>query len=262
MLFMQLKLTNDHLPHDKIIESFKADFEKIKGKEFISLRRGDTGIGKTFEEIMNIPENNSKIADYKGILEIKSKREYSQSMLTLTTKSPSHPNRVNSLIREKYGRPDANFSDVKVLHTTIKATDFNSFDGKYGFKLEVDDLERRIYVIIKNLQTNQVEPKSIYYSFDDIKEIIETKLEYIAFIDAKSEKIDGKEKFTFKSAILLHGLTIDKFIEGVKKGYILYDIRLGAYGKGCKNEGKPHDHGSGFRIKRIDIPRIFTVTEI
>jgi len=259
---MQLKLTDDQPPHDKIIESFKADFEKIKGKEFISLRRGDTGIGKTFEEIMNIPENNSKIADYEGVLEIKSKREFSQSMLTLTTKSPSHPKKVNSLIREKYGRPDATFSDVKVVHTTIKATDFNSFDGRYGFKLEVDDLERRIYVIIKNLQTNQVEPKSIYYSFEDIREIIETKLEYIAFIDAKSEKMNEKEKFTFKSAILLYGLTLNKVIEGIKKGYVLYDIRLGAYGKGCKNEGKPHDHGSGFRVFKRDIPKLFTVTEI
>ena len=259
---MQLKLTDDHLPHDKIIESFKADFEKIKGKEFISLRRGDTGIGKTFEEIMNIPENNSKIADYKGILEIKSKREYSQSMLTLTTKSPSHPKKVNSLIREKYGRPDTTFGDVKVVHTTIKATEFNSFDGRYGFKLEVDDLGRKIYVIIKDLQTNQIEPKNIYYSFDDLKDIIETKLQYIAFIDAKSQKMDGKEKFTFNSATLLYDLTLDKFIEGVKKGYILYDIRLGVYGKGCKSEGKSHDHGSGFRIKRIDIPKIFTVTEI
>jgi len=259
---MQLKLSDDGPPQDKVIESFKTDFEKIKGKEFISLRRGDTGIGKTFEEIMNIPENNSKMADYEGILEIKSKREFSQSMLTLTTKSPSHPKKVNSIIREKYGRPDANFGSVKVVHTTIKATDFNSFDEKYGFKLDVDDSMKKIYIVIKNIINNQIEPKEIYYSFDDIKEIIETKLKYIAFIDAKSEKMNGKEKFTFKSAILLYGLTLDKFIEGIKKGYILYDIRLGAYGKGCKNEGKPHDHGSGFRIKRIDIPRIFTVTEI
>lgn len=259
---MQLKLTDDHLPHDKILESFKADFEKIKGKEFISLRRGDTGIGKTFEEIMNIPENNSKIADYDGVLEIKSKREFSQSMLTLTTKSPSQPKKVNSLIREKYGRPDATFKEVKVIHTTIKATDFNSFDGKYGFKLEVDEAQHRIYILIKNLKNNQIEPKSIYYSFDDIKEIIETKLRYIAFIDAKSEKVDGKEKFTFKSAILLYGLTLNKIIEGIKKGYVLYDIRLGAYGKGCKNEGKPHDHGSGFRVFKKDIPKLFGVTEI
>lgn len=259
---MQLRLSDDQPPHDRIIESFKSDFQKIKNKEYISSRRGDTGIGKTFEDIMNIPENNSKMADYGGILEIKSKREYSQSMLTLTTKSPSHPKKVNSLIREKYGRPDATFGDVKVVHTTIKATDFNSFDGRYGFKLDVDDLGRKIYVIIKNLLTNQIEPKEIYYSFDDIREIIQTKLQYIAFIDAKSEKMNGKEKFTFKSAILLYGLNMDKFIEGIKKGYVLYDIRLGAYGVGCKNAGKPHDHGSGFRVFKKDIPKLFTVTEI
>lgn len=31
-----------------VMESFKADYDKIKGKEFKSNRRSNTGIGKTF----------------------------------------------------------------------------------------------------------------------------------------------------------------------------------------------------------------------
>ena len=75
-----------------IIESFKREFLIIKSKGFVSSNRvHDTGIGKTFEDLMNIAENNIKNADYKGVLELKSKRALSESMVTLFTKSPTFP---------------------------------------------------------------------------------------------------------------------------------------------------------------------------
>ena len=67
----------------KIIESFKKEFLLIKSKGFVPSKRiHDTGIGKTFEDLMNIVENNVKVADYKGFLELKSKRALSESMVT------------------------------------------------------------------------------------------------------------------------------------------------------------------------------------
>ena len=90
---------------------------------------------------------------------------------------------------------------------------------------------------------------------------IETKCKFIAFISAKHKKEDDKELFHFEKAILLSGLTFEKFLEAVKKGYIQYDIRIGVYRTG-KNKGKSHDHGSGFRIKKNRIDEIFKVEEI
>ena len=91
--------------YNKVIDGFKKDFLAIKNKGYVpSNRLHDTGIGKTFEDLMQIVENNNHLADYKGILELKSKRALSESMFTLFTKSPSFPKGVNSKIREKYGK--------------------------------------------------------------------------------------------------------------------------------------------------------------
>lgn len=36
----------------------------------------------------------------------------------------------------------------------------------------------------------------------------------------------------------------------------MYDVRIGAYKMGA-NKGKTHDHGSGFRIKRNDMSKLY-----
>jgi len=247
---------------DKVIEGFKKDFLAIKQKGWVvSNRTHDTGIGKTFEDLIGIVENNNFLADYKNVLELKSKRELSESMVTLFTKSPSFPKKVNSILREKYGQLDGNAEGMKILHTTISGAKFNTFIGKIGFKLEVDEQQKKIFIIMNNLQNGKLEDADIYYSFEDIKEIIEKKCKYIAYINAKNKKENGKEYFKFTKAVLLSGLTFGKFIDFVKKGIIVYDIRLGVYRSG-KNKGKTHDHGSGFRILKNNLNQVFEIKEL
>jgi len=247
---------------DKVLDGFKKDFLAIREKGFIeSHRTHNTGIGKTFEDLIGIVENNNFLADYEDILELKSSRELSNSMVTLFTKAPSHPKGVNSTLRETYGEPDQKAGGLKTIHTTFGAVKFNTFFGKWGFKLEIDEEKRRIYLLIKSLETDKKENIEIYYDFDIIKEIIEKKCDYIAYIKADPKIEDGKEFFHFKKATLLSGLTFEKFIQFVKEGLILYDIRIGVYRSG-KLKGKTHDHGSGFRVLKHNIDKIFTKEEI
>jgi len=150
---------------------------------------------------------------------------------------------------------------MKTIHSTFSALKFNSFFGKFGFKLEIDEENRKIRILIKNLQTGNTDDIEIYYTFDVIKEIIEKKCKYIAYIKAKSKKENGKEFFKFDNAVLLSGLNFEKFIECVKEGLILYDIRIGVYRSG-KNKGKTHDHGSGFRVLKNNLNKVFNIEEI
>lgn len=246
---------------DKIIDGFKKDFHVIKEKGWVqSNRTHDTGIGKTFEDLMGIVENNNFLADYKDVLELKSSREFAQSMVTLFTDAPTNPKKVNSLLREKYGQKDKEFG-IKIIHTTVSAVKFNTFVGRFGFKLEVDEANQKIFIKIKDLQSGKFDEIEIYYTFEDLKEIIDKKCRYIAYIKAQSKKENGKEFFKFNKAVLLSGLTLGKFIECLKNGFIVYDIRLGVYRSG-KNKGKPHDHGSGFRILKNNISKVFDVKEL
>ena len=247
---------------NKVLQGFKRDFLVIKKKGFVlSNRSHDTGIGKTFEDLIGVVENNNFLADYEGILELKSSRELTKSMLTLFTKSPTNPPKVNSYLREKYGNPDEDAGGMKTLHTTFSALKFNTFVGKYGFKLEVDEKSRKVLLLVKDLTTEKIVDKNIWYDFETLKEIIEHKCQHIAFISAESKKEDGKEYFKFNKAVLLKNLTFEKFVKAVKEGIIVYDIRIGVYRSG-KNKGKTHDHGSGFRVLKNNLSKVFDVEEI
>lgn len=247
--------------NDEVLEGFKKDFSKIKDKGWVkSHRHHDTGIGKTFEDLIGIVENNNYLADYQDILELKASRSLSGSMVTLFTKSPN-PRGINSVMREKFGNPDPKADDLKTLHTTFSALDFNNFVGKYGFKLEVKRDEKRIYILVKDLITGEIDDTEIYYDFNSLENILENKCKYIAHINAESRKVDGIEEFKFKECSILSGLTFDKFINLIEKGLILYDIRIGVYRSG-KMRGKTHDHGSGFRFRKPNLEQIFNVEKI
>jgi len=101
---------------------------------------------------------------------------------------------------------------------------------------------------------------TVYYSFDDLEKKLE-KIRLIAYILAETKIENDIEYFHFKSATLLSGLDFDRFIENIENDVIKFDIRIGSFKSGIKL-GKVHDHGSGFRIKRADIPKLFEMEEI
>lgn len=251
-----------NLSEEKILEEFKKEFKELKDKGWVpSNRFHDTGIGKTCEDLLKIAENNKGSADYKDLIEIKSARELSEAMLTLFTKSPE-PRKVNEKIKNTFGYPDEEFNNINILHTTFSADKFNTCKDKFGFKLKIDEENKKIFIIIKNLETDEIDNRiEAYYSFNNLKKKIEEKCKYIAFIVTQHKKEDGKELFKFNKAFLLSGLTFVKFLDRVNKGLIKYDFRLGVYRSGEKR-GKKHDHGSGFRILKKDIKDVFKVEEI
>lgn len=243
------------------IEEMIELFKKVRDRGPIRTeRKGNTGIGKTFEEACGIVENNFTAADFKGI-EIKSQRDYSGSYITLFTKSPTSPRGINTMLRKTYGTPDSEFPEIKVLHTSLFTTHYNTHKGGYNFKLEIDYKNEVIKLVVQDkISQNIVDDRAIW-SFKAIKDIIEKKLKYIAYISAEVNTIDNKEYFNYKNMVILTGLTFEKFIELLKEGVIMFDIRIGAYKTG-KNKGKNHDHGSGFRISKKQLSRAFQIEEV
>ncbi len=241
--------------------SFIEDFKYIISLGFMpSHRSHNTGIGKTFEDLIEVEENNLSVADYMGHIELKSQRDYTSSMISLFTKSPSYPPNANTTLRENFGYPDVE-SGYNIIHTTIKYSKFNNFKNEWGFKLKIDVNKQRLYLLIKELKTNKLQKLSPYWNFDDLNNKIITKCSMIAYITAETKIVDNVENFHFNKAILLTGLTLEKFLEAIKKDLILFDIRIGVYRSG-KSKGKSHDHGSGFRTKRRDLSNIFDIEEI
>ncbi len=97
--------------------------KEIKNMGFIRThRQGNTGIGKTLEDLLGIEENNVPSPNAVKV-ELKSARKNAKSMLTLFTKSPLH-RKANSALLERYGYPSKRDNNRKDLHTTVNAISY------------------------------------------------------------------------------------------------------------------------------------------
>lgn len=230
---------------EKIIEAFY----KVKALGWIkSHRSNNTGIGKTFEDCIGVIENNLNEPDLFGY-EIKSHRDESESYVTLFTKSPSYPPKgANAYLKDRFGEFYPNSTTLKKLHTSMFASRYNSYADKYSFRLIHSREEKRIYIGVYRLEDKELLDKSVYYTYSDIENALKDKLHSLFFVKAlRRNNSDGTESFNFTSAEIYEAPSLDTFLKMLDEGEIMYDIRMGAYSSG-KNFGKPHDHGSGFRI--------------
>lgn len=240
---------------------FQRKIASIKSMGYVqSHRKGDTGIGKTLEDLLDITENNIAGPDF-ATYELKASRKESVSMLTLFTKAPM-PAGANKRLLEVFGYPQrkvvqnqkqSSLNDIKVdeskissedkeLHVTVDALRANSV----GLRLEVKD---RLF--IKNDKGVEA-----FWDNDTLREAFEKKYHKLVYVlaDHKTEK----ELFWFNEAFLLDGFSFGKFSELVAEGKLKVDIRIGHY-----PDGRLHDHGTGFRILPKYLPQCFqSITQV
>ena len=197
-----------------------------------SNRVHDTGIGKTIEDYLGITENNIALPDF-GVMELKSQRIGTTSMMTLFTKKPEGI--TNAEILKKFGYPDPEYPEHKILHQTISSGKKNA----RGFHCKIDEKEGKLLILRNRTLLG-------YYGLDFLRQKATEKIGnglILVFADCKKE--NREEFFHYKEVWLLKDLDPKQFLALSK-----YDIRLGVYRSG-KNTGKAHDHGSAFRLTRL-----------
>jgi hypothetical protein len=241
---------------DKII----AAFHNVKKMGWVkSHRKNNTGIGKTFEDCIGVLENNLNKPDLFGF-EIKTHRISSNAFVTLFTKKPSYPPKANEILKDKFGETDPR-SGFKKLHTSIWANKGNNFKDSLSFKLINKPDEEKIYISIMSLPDNKLLDCSSYYTYDDIKVTLTNKLHNLLYVSANNcTDEDGNELFLFDSAEIYTNPSLNKFLQLIDDGEIMYDIRIGTYRSG-KLMGKAHDHGSGFRIRMGNLTKLYDFYE-
>jgi len=232
---------------DELVEGIK----ELKERGFVKTHRADnTGIGKTLEDELGIEENNIQGPDGEDT-EVKGARKNSSSMLTLFTKSPS-PRGINSKLRKVYGYTDEDFAPKLCLHTTITSTEFN----KQGFK--IIGKKDRIELASNKQQTKIPDLQIPYWTKETLEKAIKAKYkDSLLYVKAEHRGSGKEEEFHFVEAYHLQGLSFEKFSTNLSEGILKVDIRLGFYDSG-KNKGKPHDHGTAFRINPSFLDLIFS----
>ncbi|MFQ6087620.1 MAG: MvaI/BcnI family restriction endonuclease [Candidatus Methanofastidiosia archaeon] len=218
------------LSYNELVKKLK----EIKNMSYVvTHRKGDTGIGKTLEDLLGIRENN--IPGPNGeMIELKPTRKDTKSMLTLFTKFPL-PRGANSILLKKFGYKSAKGKGKKELHTTISATSFNTLRGEIGFKIDIKD--DRIELVSKDFEVLS------YWDKKTLKESFEKKFPKFMYVKAETKGKGSNEEFWFNEVWVLSGFDFRDFLKLLKEGTILVDIRIGQY-----SDGRPHDHGTAFRI--------------
>ena len=231
-------------------------FRQVKALGFVkSNRKNNTGIGKTFEDYVGVVENNADAPDLFGY-EIKSHREEAASYITLFTKSPNFPRRANAYLKDKYGMPYPDNADLKKLHTSMFASKYNTFNGTYSFRLINDRESEAIRIGVYDLASKKPLDCSVGYTYGCLEKVLNKKLKDLFYVSAERKFESGEEYFFFNKAEIYSNPTLDRLLAMIDKGLIMYDIRIGSYRSG-KNFGKPHDHGSGFRIMESNLRLLF-----
>ena len=219
-----------------------TELKKLKKQGFVKTHRaGDTGIGKTLEDLLGIEENNIPGPDGEDT-ELKAARKNSPSMLTLFTKSPL-PRGINSMLRAEYGYPDENHPDKMALRTTIDSVDFNTIKGEKGFM--VIHKGDKIEIVPGRKPKKFPNMENPYWNKEDFEKSIKKKYKKsLLYVKAEHRGQGDNEEFHYTDAYLLEGFNFDKFTKSLKDGILKVDIRLGLY-----SNGGHHDHGTGVRIK-------------
>ena len=241
--------------------NLKNEFERIKNKGWIcstSCGRGNGGM--TFEKELGLSTNQFAVPDYNGI-EIKTKQDNTAPKFTLFSATFDGEFLFEmKRIWETYGVKDSSIAGAKHFYLPVRVGIFSIYERKYKFELEVDYKEERVYLCIYDLKGNLVERQS-YWTFSLLQQKIECKLNYLAFVNVRKKKINGKEYFQYYKITFYKLKGFSYFLKLLEESRITVLFKVDVYKRGTRL-GNYYDHGTSFDIPIKYLDRLFEKIEI
>jgi len=216
------------------LKTLKEKLRQIKKMGFIKThRRGDTGIGKTLEDLLGIKENNIPLPDIGEVAELKSYRKNAKSMMTLFTLEPlPKGGDRDRLLLDNFGYSKRDNQRPKELHSTLSCKRYNN----QNLRLSVEKDKIRVKGKGKRL--------NIFWDMESLRNKFNEKLPALVYVLADTKIVDGVEYFHFNEAYLLEDFDFELFKKRVKADDIVVDFRM--Y---YRPNGSVRNHGTGFRVK-------------
>lgn len=216
------------------LKILKNKLQEIKKMGFIKTHRyGDTGIGKTLEDLLGIKENNIPLPDIGGIAELKSYRKNAKSMMTLFTLEPfPKGGKRDRLLLDNFGYSKRDNDRYKELHSTLSNKRYNSQDLKLSVekdKIRVKGKDKRI---------------NIFWDMGLVRNKFNKKLPALVYVLADTKIIKKIEHFYFNEAYLLENFDFELFKKRIRADDIVVDFRM--Y---YRPNGSVRNHGTAFRVK-------------
>lgn len=239
----------------KEIEKLNDEFLTIKKKGWIkSMRRGPTGIGYTFEYLLNKNENSFSIPDFEGI-EIKTMRYFSRKKIHLFNATPDGDilfpiKRIIDLI----GYPDKDYPKYKIFNASVNGNKFTKI-GYKKLKIYVNWKEEKLDLIAYTIFGKKISLQTSW-SFDMLEKILNRKLHTLAIVKAYNKSINNDEYFLYHNISFYILKDFTTFIKLIETGIISITFKIGIH-KNVEKLGQIYDHGTDFSIDENDISLLF-----
>lgn len=224
------------------LQQLKIKLKEIKKMGFVKThRKGDTGIGKTLEDLLGIKENNIPLPDIGEVAELKSYRKDAKSMMTLFTLEPlPKGGDRDRLLLDGFGYSKRDNNRSKELHSTLSCKRYNNQNLKLAVekdKIRVKGKGRRI---------------NIFWDMKSLEKKFDEKLPALVHVLADRKIINNDEYFHFNEAYLLENFDFELFKKRVRADNIVVDFRM--YYRPNKSV---RNHGTGFRVKIQKLDKCF-----
>ena len=235
-------------------------FIQIKSLGWVaSLRDGPTGVGYTFESLLNKRENNLRKPDFKNI-EIKTIKYFSKRKIHLfnATPEPLLFNSINTIVK-RYGYPDKNYPNYKVFNISINAIDEKQV-GNYCMRTLVDRKARKIYLFVRNIYDKSID-MDFYWSFDYLDIVLKEKLSNLAIVWSCYKKEYNHDMFFYTKIDYYKYTNIENFISLIERGLVEITFKISVF-KDNVRLGRIHDRGTDFSIYEKNITSLFEKIEL
>ncbi len=203
----------------------------------LSVRKGSTGVGHTFEQKMGLSETNIPVPDLGGRVEIKTTRRDSTSLITLFCFNKGVWHISQKELIERYGYIDN--SGRKALKNTVYA----GRQISQGLSLSIDDANNKVSLIDNN--RTQLATWDVFVMVGKLMSKLSTVLFVIA--DRRFDT-NEEEEFLYNEAHILTDPLPRNFINAFMSGKVGIDLRMH-----LKESGSVRNRGTAFRIKEIDL---------
>lgn len=244
---------------EKSISNLKKKFKFVQEKGLCkSLRNGTTGIGFTFETLIGKDEDRNPEPDFNGI-EIKVKLGYTKTPTTLFCLNPKGQDYIAKYLLDKYGYPDKKDKSLKCFRVEANSIKNKISVNRYILKLKVNYVEKRLELIILDLNLNVID-NSIYWTFEDLEERLIKKLNYLAYVKGYPYKRNNEIYYKYTNMNVYKLKDFNKFLELIEQNQIYVIFNIGIAKKG-PNIGKIEDRGTAFKIYNDCIDKLFDLID-
>lgn len=244
-----------------------TELKKIAASGWIeNARHGNHGgIGNTLEDLLGITENNLPIPN-AAEWELKSQRINTTSLTTLKHSEPS-PRAVKfvpSILLLKYGwKHKEAGKKYPTDEMSFRQTIHGLSSSDRGFIVKIDRINEKVLISFDSSKVSErhsswlkdvkakvgldeLNPQP-YWGFDDLANIIGTKLLNCFYVQAAVKKEGGKEFYHYSKVLMLQKFSFEGFLNQIEAGNILvdFDARSG------------HNHGTKFRMRQNCFPLLY-----